>query len=387
MPAFFSDLGSDVLLNCGLRAERGTERTSTTRVTPCARSSSMNSSIGRVEWPTVRTGMASPTGSCRDSDFLGLVQQGEVVERGAAVGRVVVLDQEPLDELAPGAARGEGFPFGDSLAAVQADEAVELRVERARVLEEVPVLLEEQGDPGLEVGFEQDARRGAHAANERLGYLDLPDLAALAFDVDGTSGIERRKRGEELALEPFLRGLRAIGEVAQNRAAMRGELLQVECLFARALQVLEVAALAASRRAVDHDEPEVMWESLQFLHHPSSVSPVAALEGFCVPADLAQDVRHRARALAAAPAVDERAPTAVLAAEQRLDVPRDVLRQQRGAELAGIELRDLLVERANRGALGVVERWRRDRAGDVVFGVFCGRAGVHDRVELREQRR
>src|SRR5436189_146407 len=163
MPAFFSDLGSDVLLNCGLRAERGTERTSTTRVTPCARSSSMNSSIGRVEWPTVRTGMASPTGSCRDSDFLGLV---------------------------------------------------------------------EQGDPGLEVGFEQDAGRGAHAADERLGYLDLADLAALAFDVDGTSGIERRKRGEELALEPFLRGLRAAGEIAQDRAAMRSELLQVECLFA-----------------------------------------------------------------------------------------------------------------------------------------------------------
>src|SRR5947209_12678909 len=52
MPAFFSDLGREVWLNCGLRAERGTERTSTTRVTPCARSSSMNSSIGRVEWPT-----------------------------------------------------------------------------------------------------------------------------------------------------------------------------------------------------------------------------------------------------------------------------------------------------------------------------------------------
>src|SRR5438477_7036771 len=148
MPAFFSDRGSDVLLNCGLRAERGTVRTSTTRVTPCARSSSMNSSIGCVEWPTVRTGIASPAGSgiaspagsCRDSDFLGLVQQGEVVERGAPVGGVVVLDEEPLDELAPGAARGEGFPFGDSLAAVQADEAVELRVERARVLEEVPGL-------------------------------------------------------------------------------------------------------------------------------------------------------------------------------------------------------------------------------------------------------
>src|SRR2546427_10857738 len=175
MPAFFSDLGSDVLSNCGLRAERGTVRTSTTRVTPCARSSSMNSSIGRVEWPTVRTGIASPTGSCRDSDFLGLVQQGEVVERGAAVGGGVGLDQEPLGELAPGAARGEGFPVGDSLAAVPAPEAVEVRVERARVLAEVPVLVGAQGDAGLEVGFEQDAGPGAHPVAERLGYLDLAD--------------------------------------------------------------------------------------------------------------------------------------------------------------------------------------------------------------------
>src|SRR5712691_8555128 len=214
MPAFFNDRGSEVLLNCGLRAERGTVRTSATRVTPCARSSSMNSSIGRVEWPTVRTGIASPTGSRGDSDFLGLVQAGEVVERGAAVGGVVVLDQEPLDELAPGAARGKGFPFGDLVAPVQAGEAVELRVERARVFEEVPVFLEEQGDAGFEVGFEQDAGRGAHAGDERLADLDLADLAALAFDVDSTSGVERGERGEELALEPFLRRLWAVGEVA-----------------------------------------------------------------------------------------------------------------------------------------------------------------------------
>src|SRR5438034_11102516 len=119
---------------------------------------------------------------------------------------------------------------------------------------------------------------------------------------------------------------------------MRGELLQVEHLLAGTLQVLEVAALAASRRAVDHDEPEVRGKSLQFLHHPSPVSPVAALEGFCVPADLAQDVRHRARTLAAAPAIDEGAPVAVLAAEQRLDMPRDVLREERSAELARVEI-------------------------------------------------
>src|SRR5207302_2356345 len=249
MPAFFNDRGSDVLLNCGLRAERGIVRTSATRVTPCARSSSMNSPIGRVEWPTVRTGIASPTGSCADSDFLGLVQAHETVERGAAVGGVVVLDQEPLDELAPGAARGERFPFCDLVAPVQADEAVKLRIERARVLEEVAVFLEEQRDAGFEIGFEHDAGRGAHAGDEGLGDLDLADLAALAFDVDSTRGIERGERGEEFALEPFLRRLRAVGELAEHGTAMGSELFEVEYLFARALQGLEIAALAAPREA------------------------------------------------------------------------------------------------------------------------------------------
>src|SRR5882762_3584873 len=122
MPAFFNDRGSEVLLNCGLRAERGTVRTSATRVTPCARSSSMNSSIGRVEWPTVRTGIASPTGSCGDSYLLCLVQQSDVVQRRAAVGGVVLRDRGPRDDRRPGAARGKGFLFGVLVAPVRAGE-------------------------------------------------------------------------------------------------------------------------------------------------------------------------------------------------------------------------------------------------------------------------
>src|SRR5882762_2929922 len=140
---------------------------------------------------------------------------------------------------------------------------------------------------------------------------------------------------------------------------MGSELFEVQYLFARALQGLEVAALAATRRTVDHDEAEGRGQNFQLGDDPFSVSPVAALEGFYLPADLAQDMRHRAGALAAAPAVDERAPRAVLAAEQRLDVPGDVLREERGAELARVERRDLLVESPNRGALGVVEGGRR----------------------------
>src|SRR5882672_4805917 len=164
---------------------------------------------------------------------------------------------------------------------------------------------------------------------------------------------------------------------------MGSQLFEVQYLFAGALQGLEIAALAAPRRTVDHDEAEGRRQSFQLGDHPFSVGPVTTLQGLRVPADLAQDVRHRAGALAAAPAVDQRAPMAVLAAEQGLDVPRDVLREERGAELARVELRDLLVEGADRGALGVVQNWRGDRAGDVVFGVFGGRAGVDDRVKLR----
>src|SRR3981189_466440 len=139
---------------------------------------------------------------------------------------------------------------------------------------------------------------------------------------------------------------------------MGSELLQVQYFFARALQGLEVAALAATRRTVDHDEAEGRRQNFQLGDDPFSVGPVTTLERLRFPADFAQDVRHRARALAAAPAVDERAPAAVLAAEQGLDVTANVLREERGAELARVEGRDLLVESTNRGALGVAQNWR-----------------------------
>ena len=55
MFAAASDIGSASSLNCGLWRERGTLRTSISRVTPWPVSSLRNASIGRVEWPTVST--------------------------------------------------------------------------------------------------------------------------------------------------------------------------------------------------------------------------------------------------------------------------------------------------------------------------------------------
>ena len=47
--SFLDDRANESLSNCGLCAERGTVRTSTTQVAPCTRSRWMNSSIERVE--------------------------------------------------------------------------------------------------------------------------------------------------------------------------------------------------------------------------------------------------------------------------------------------------------------------------------------------------
>ena len=165
---------------------------------------------------------------------------------------------------------------------------------------------------------------------------------------------------------------------------MRGELFEVEGLRARAAQRAEEAALAAAGRAVDDDEIERGRKAAQFRDHETAVGLVTAFEGLGVPADLAQDVRHGAGALAAAPAVDERMPGLGLVAEEALDMLRRVLGEERRAQLLSLERGDLLVHGADLRALGVVEHRRRDCAGDVVLGKLGGRAHIDDGVEIRE---
>ena len=55
MPTISSDTGNVSRLNCGLWRDRGTVRTSTTRVEQSAFFWRMNSSFDRVECPTVST--------------------------------------------------------------------------------------------------------------------------------------------------------------------------------------------------------------------------------------------------------------------------------------------------------------------------------------------
>ena len=113
---------------------------------------------------------------------------------------------------------------------------------------------------------------------------------------------------------------------------------------------------------------------------------VAAFERPRFPADLAQHVRHGARALAAAPAIDEGFPGPRFFHKDFFNMKGNVLRHQRRAELLRLEGRELLVDRADARALLVVEDGAGDRARDVVVGELGGRARVDDGVESREGR-
>jgi hypothetical protein len=63
---------------------------------------------------------------------------------------------------------------------------------------------------------------------------------------------------------------------------------------------------------------------------------------------------------------------------------RNVSRDERGAGALCRERRGLLVEGSDFRALVVVQDGTRKRSGDMILGILRGRAGVDDRVELRE---
>jgi hypothetical protein len=89
-------------------------------------------------------------------------------------------------------------------------------------------------------------------------------------------------------------------------------------------------------------------------------------------ADLAEHQRQRARALAAAPAVDQRPPFARHVGHACAPRGGDVARHQHRAALARLERRDLLVLGADEAALFVVQHRPVDGAGQVVLGELAG---------------
>ena len=211
---------------------------------------------------------------------------------------------------------------------------------------------------------------------EGVRNLELPDLLAFGLDEDRPVRVQLPQAVPDARLEHLLRWLRRVGQIAEHRAAVRRELLEVEHLRARRGERLQQPALRAAGLAADDEVAELARLGGEPRDDFASIRLVSAVELCRLPADFAQDVRHRPRALAAAPAVHERPPAPVALDEARLEVAGDVAGHERGAELLRLERRDLPVHRPDARALRVVEDREIRGARDVVLGELGRRAHV-----------
>ena len=293
-----------------------------------------------------------------------------------------MIGEQVGDEFVPFPLLHLAHPAREGVLAVQAGEAIELRLQVLRIAEEMTVLPHQEGDALGQRRLDQHAAARAHARKQRIGHLQLADFLALRFHIYGFVRIELAQGVPHQAVEHFLRRLCLLGQVAEHRAAVAGQVLQIERLRAGRGQRLQQAALGAAGGAADHAVAELLRQFGQLRQDLAPVGAIAALELRRVPADFGEDVRHGAASLAAAPAVDQRTPVPAVRGEVFLDVAGNVFRHQRRAALFRIERRDLLIHGADRGALGVVEHRAVDCAGHVVPGKFGGRTHVDDLVKL-----
>src|SRR4029079_2019710 len=147
-------------------------------------------------------------GNVVDSDDGGGVVAREVALDRPRVYRIVVAFEQVRGQRVEGAAWRGVAPLLDRLLAVELHEAVQARREQRGRAEEVRIFRHQQLDAQRLRRLHADAGRGAHRREQRLGDLQVADLAALGLDVDRTRRVQRFERSEELALEALLRRLR-----------------------------------------------------------------------------------------------------------------------------------------------------------------------------------
>ena len=165
---------------------------------------------------------------------------------------------------------------------------------------------------------------------------------------------------------------------------MTGQFLKVEHLFAESPERLQDAALATAGGAANYLELELAGQLGQAVDDHLAVDFVAVLKLLRVPADTPENEGHRAAALSAAPADDQRAPGFWPVEKFLTQMACDVFGNVGGADFFRLERRYLLVKGANFNALLVVEHRAVDRSRDMVFGKLGWRADVDDFVEGRE---
>src|SRR6185369_727018 len=280
-------------------------------------------------------------------------------------------------------ARGERFPTGKCRLAVEFDQRAQAIEQQRRTLQEVTVLGLEQRDAFRQRRAQDDRLAVVHPLEQRIGQLDRTDPPALGLDVDRAPGVEEAECGQEIGFEFLLRGLWRARNLAQQRAAMLCDALQIERLRACVGQRPEKLTLAGTGQGAYHPEAVPCRLHGEPRDDMAAVRAVTAVELYGPPSDLVQHMRDRAAALSAAPAIDQRLPFARLLGEYGLQHFRDVARDQRRTEPARLERRGC-VHGADPGTLVVVEDRMIARPGNMVLGEF-GRATDVDAIGVRGQ--
>ncbi len=152
---------------------------------------------------------------------------------------------------------------------------------------------------------------------------------------------------------------------------MTGEEFEVEDVGALTGEPLEQSGFADAGEAGQHVELALSAERLQIDAHLAAVRPPTAFEHGRFPADLAHDEGEAARALAAAPAIDERLPVSWLERAPSLQMNGNVGGDEGGSKpSSGKSI--LGVESADLNSFGVVQDGQVDGSGHVILGKFGG---------------
>jgi hypothetical protein len=224
-----------------------------------------------------------------------------------------------------------------------------------------------------------DAGRLFHRAPQAGRQDPRADLAGLGLNQNRAGRIHLQQRLRQSAFKALLAGL-WLRHPSQQRAAMIGQGLQINHLPAHGPHPLQQLGLGAAGIAVQRHQVKRQLLIVKIGMHQPPVALIAALDQASPPADLAQHPGETARALAAAPAIDQGPPAALMVAEAGFNIVGGIAKHQRRAQFARLKGAVLHIDGADFGPFFVVQNRQIDGAGDVVFGIFGRAAHIYDGV-------
>ena len=129
-----------------------------------------------------------------------------------------------------------------------------------------------------------------------------------------------------------------------------------------------------------------LWQQLEIGQHRAPIGFVAAIELLRIESDLLQYVYERAATTAAAPAVNQRVPGFGFVGKMGVEMSRDIAPHQRCTDFFGSKVGDLFVQRPHFNPFIVIQHRQIDRARNMVFEKFAGRARIDHFIEAAQIR-